>query len=85
MPTLEDLASTVARPMAPRLCSSSKVVAPTWMKPGAVSMTLSALNLPDARAAATMNGLTLEPGSNRSVTARLRYAAGTICSRSLGL
>ena len=72
MPTFEDFASTVDRPTAPRSCSSSKVVAPTWMKPGLVSMTLLAVNLPEASAAATTNGLMLEPGSNRSVTARLR-------------
>ena len=35
-------------------------------------MMLLVLNLPEASPAATKNGLMLEPGSNRSVTARLR-------------
>ena len=72
MPTLEDFASTVASGIAPRLCSSWMSDEPTWMNPGLVSMMLSALNRPEASPAATKNGLMLEPGSNRSVTARLR-------------
>ena len=41
--------------------------------------------LPEAMPAATKNGLMDEPGSKMSVTARLRYVAGCIWSRSFGL
>ena len=72
MPTLELLASTVAMSMAPRLCSSSKIFAPTLKKPGEVSMMLWSSYLPEAIPAATKNGLMDEPGSKMSVAARLR-------------
>ena len=85
VPTLLDFARMVARSITPRLDSSSNTLFPTWMKPGEVSTTLSGRYWPDARAAAMMNGLMLEPGSKMSVTARLRYRAGFNCSRSFGL
>ena len=72
MPTFELLASTVAMSMAPRLCSSSKIFTPTLTNPGEVSMMLWLSYLPEARPAATKNGLMEEPGSKISVAARLR-------------
>ena len=85
MPTLLDLARMVARSTTPRLLSSSNTFVPTFRKPGDVSTTLSGWYCPDAKAAAMMNGLMLEPGSKMSVAARLRYRPGFSCSRSLGL
>jgi hypothetical protein len=48
VPTLLDFASTVARSMAPKLCSSSNTLMPTLMKPGEVSTTLSGRYWPEA-------------------------------------
>src|SRR5580698_5839945 len=85
VPTLLDFARIVAKSMTPKLCSSSSTLLPTLKNPGDVSTTLSGWYCPEARAAATMKGLTLEPGSKISVAARLRYSPAFNCSRSLGL
>ena len=68
--TFELRANAVARSIAPRLFLSSMTLIPTFTMPGEVSMMLSLLNFPDAKAAATTKGLIVEPGSTRSVTAR---------------
>src|SRR5580700_9322981 len=85
VPTLLDLARIVAKSITPKLCSSSSILLPTLKNPGEVSTTLSGLYCPEARAAAIMKGLMLEPGSKISVAARLRYRPGFNCSRSFGL
>ena len=43
------------------------------------------LELRDAKAAATVNGLMVEPGSNKSVTARLRWASCLLPLTAFGL
>src|SRR5579863_10381093 len=85
MPTLLDFARIVARSIAPKLCSSSSILLPTFMNPGEVSTMLSGRYCPEASAAAITKGFTLDPGSKMSVAARLRYRPGFSCSRSLGL
>ena len=55
------------------------------MRPGPVSTTLLAFNLPVSSATATVNGLSVEPGSNRSVITRLRSCAPVSFARLFGL
>ena len=58
---------------------------PTVMRPGAVSTKLRESNAPLSSAMAAVNGLSVEPGSNTSVTLRLRNAPPVMVRRSLGL
>ncbi|MCY1529487.1 hypothetical protein D9M68_646340 [compost metagenome] len=53
--------------------------------PGEVSTVISGVQRPLPSAAAIENGLTVEPGSNTSIIARLRMAAGCRLRRLFGL
>ena len=64
---------------------SRTVLMPTRIEPGPVSISVSAWSRPVFMPAATTNGLMLEPGSKKSLVARLRYRDGRYCSRSFGL
>ena len=70
MPTLLDFASTVFTSIVPRSCLSRMVLMPT--RNGVASISVSAWKRPVFMPAATMNGLMLEPGSKKSLVARLR-------------
>ncbi len=72
MPTLLDFSSTVRTSIVPRLCLSLTVLMPTRSVPGPVSISVSEWKRPVFMPAATMNGLMLEPGSKKSLVARLR-------------
>ncbi len=54
------------------------------MVPGAVCMTVSGLTIPASSAAAIVNGFSVEPGSNTSVSARLRALSFGTTSRLFG-
>ena len=55
------------------------------MNPGEVSTSVRGSKAPDSSAAVTAKGLTVEPGSNTSVTARLRVAGPIRFAGSFGL
>ena len=72
-PTLDDFwitCSTVSAPSAMRVVD--RCAAPMVSVPGAVWITVSGRTLPASSAAAIVNGFIVEPGSNMSVSARLR-------------
>ena len=53
--------------------------------PGAVSIRVSGRTLPASIAAAMVNGFIVEPGSNTSVSARLRIFSRATLLRAFGL
>ncbi len=79
-PTFEDFWITCATVSAPCGCASWIVRLPIVSWPGAVWMTLSGFTVPASSAAAAVNGFSVEPGSKRSVTARLRVRRGSSLS-----
>src|SRR5258706_11397591 len=83
--TLDDFCITCATVSAPDGWASWIVALPIDSCPAPVWIMLSNLNRPDSIAAAAVNGFSVEPGSNRSVTARLRVRPGSNLPRLLGL
>ena len=84
-PTLDDFWMTCSTVSAPSGCASWIVSGPIVSVPGAVSITVSGRTRPASSAAAIVNGFIVEPGSNVSVSARLRIIAGATLLRLLGL
>ena len=84
-PTLDDFWMTCSTVSAPSACASWIVAEPIVSVPGDVSITVSGRTRPASSAAAIVNGFIVEPGSNVSVSARLRIIAGTTLLRLLGL
>jgi len=82
---LDDFWITCATVKAPLGCTSRMVALPIVNWPGAVWITESALTVPDSSAVAAVNGFNVEPGSNKSVTARLRARDGSCVPRLFGL
>ena len=58
---------------------------PIVREPGAVWITVSGRTAPLSSAAAMVNGFSVEPGSNTSVSARLRIFSRATRLRALGL
>ena len=77
-PTFDDFWMTCITLSAPCGCASRMVRLPIVSCPGAVWMTCPARTMPASSAAAAVNGFSVEPGSNRSVTARLRVRFGSM-------
>jgi hypothetical protein len=84
-PTLEDFWMTCAVVRAPDGCASWIVKRAIVSAPGAVWITVCGVIRPISIASATVNGLSVEPGSNRSVMTRLRSCAPLSLLRLLGL
>ncbi len=84
-PMLEDFWITCDTVSSPPGWSSLMVQPPMLMCPGAVWISVSGVTMPSSRAAATVNGFRVEPGSKRSVTERLRVWRPVTSVRLLGL
>ena len=85
MPTLDDFWITCCTVSAPCGCESLIVQPPIVIVPGAVWMGVSGFTIPASRAAATVKGFIVEPGSKMSVTERLRVWRPVTFARLLGL
>ena len=85
VPTLDDFWITCATDMLPPGCASRMVRSAIVRVPDAVWITVSGVTLPASRARATVSGLAVEPGSNRSVITRLRSWAPVSLPRLFGL
>ena len=64
--------------------ASWMVAAPMLKLPGAIWITESGLTRPPSRARATVKGLSVEPGSNVSVSARVRPSNMTLPVQAAG-
>src|SRR5437773_12514773 len=84
-PTLDDFWITGAALSTPCGLESLMVQPPIVIVPGAVWMGVSGVTIPASRAAATVKGFIVEPGSKRSVTARLRRLRPVTAARLFGL
>ncbi len=84
-PTFDDFWITCSTVSAPLGCASWIVFGPIVNVPGAVWMTVSGRILPLSSAAAIVNGFIVEPGSNTSVSARLRIRSRATRLRAFGL
>ena len=84
-PTFDDFCITCATVSAPSVCASWIVRLPMVSRPGAVWITVSGFTVPASSAVAAVKGFSVEPGSNRSVTARLRVRLASKRPRLLGL
>ena len=71
-PTFDDFWITCSTVSAPLAWVSWIVAGPIVSVPGPVWITVSGRILPESSAAAIVNGFSVEPGSNTSVSARLR-------------
>src|SRR3546814_4815584 len=85
MPTLEFLGVTPVPVGTPGLRVSVVRYRPLGIQPGLVSISVSGVTTPASSAAATVSGFNVDPGSIRSVTARLRCDARWPDSTALGL
>src|SRR3990167_3065814 len=86
MPTLLDLIRISVRLNGPVLRETSRIVyLPIRKVPGYTSTVSVGFQRPLARAALMENGFMVEPGSNTSIIARLRMAAGCRLRRLFGL
>ena len=85
VPTLELFWMTCATVSRPIGCESLMVDLPMVNVPGAVWIWVPGLTTPESSAAATVNGFSVEPGSKRSVTERLRVWRPVTAARLLGL
>ena len=84
-PTFDDFWITCSTVSAPFGCASWIVLGPIVSVPGAVWMIVSGRTLPTSSAAAIVNGFIVEPGSNTSVSARLRIFSRATRLRAFGL
>ena len=84
-PTFDDFWITCSTVSAPLTCASWIVALPIVSVPGAVWITVSGRTAPDSSAAAIVNGFIVEPGSNTSVSARLRICSRATRLRAFGL
>src|SRR5882672_9566693 len=84
-PTFDDFWITCSTVSGPALCASWIVLGPIFSAPSSVWITVSGRTLPASRAAAIVNGFIVEPGSNVSVSVRLRIFSRATLSRRFGL
>ena len=84
-PTFDDFWITCSTVSGPARCASWIVCLPIVSSPASVWITVSGRTLPASSAAAIVNGFIVEPGSNVSVSARLRIFSRATLSRRLGL
>ncbi len=84
-PTLEDFCSTCATVIDAAGCTSRIVYFAMVRLPGAVAITVCGVTRPLSSASATVKGLSVEPGSKRSVSTRLRSWAPESRARLFGL
>ena len=83
-PMLLDFWITSATVRSPCGWASLMTNPPMAMRPGAVWITVSGLTRPVSSAHAAISGLTVEPGSKVSVSARLRSCSPVRLRRSDG-
>ncbi len=84
-PTFDDFWITCSTVSAPAGCASWIVFGPIVSEPGPVWITVSGRTAPLSSAAAIVNGFSVEPGSNTSVSARLRILSRATLLRAFGL
>ena len=82
-PRCDDFWITCSTVSAPCACASWIVAVPIVSEPGAVWITVSGRIGPASSAAAIVNGFSVEPGSNTSVSARLRIRSRATLSRAV--
>jgi hypothetical protein len=85
VPMFEDFWITCATEMVPFGCESLMVQPPSVIGPVPVCTRVVGFTTPDSSAAATVKGFIVEPGSNTSVTERLRVCLPVTLARLFGL
>ena len=84
VPILDDFWITSCTVIRPFGCESLITAPPICNCPAPVSIVLSGAIFRFSKASATVKGLSVDPGSKISVTARLRKASMSILARVLG-
>jgi len=85
VPMFEDFWMICATVSSPIGCESLIVALPVVIVPGAVWICVAGVTTCESSAAATVKGFSVEPGSKRSVTERLRVWRPVTAARLLGL
>ena len=84
VPMLDDLETTWLTVIMPKSCVSPIVLSPIVSFPGAVCTNVSGRTIPRSSALAIAKGFMVEPGSNVSVSTRLRMFSMRTKRRELG-